>query len=369
MLANFTRYCYVNSILVTCLIVIFKHINKKDFLLNLFIMKTFLYTNRIYNILSICAVFFAISNISAQEMIQGGSMEANDSNSWTVNFTGESDQYYVAFGDTNTCAKGEGNSLRVSCEGTEYANIIISQEISLIPETEYKVSGAIKDLTGGTLDNWWAQLKLKQGTESPSDENDGIKLIGFNSYLGCLPTDALWSDEACDAYGRNSGESPALIVINSETGAVEKFINFTTPTSTESTIQYQFAILVGAYSDGSTPYPYDVLFDEISLTVVEDEPEPSAIENKNFENKINLVNYPNPCKGETTISYNIPQSSKVKLTIYNMLGKEIACLYNGYKEAGEYSIIFDTSNLNENLFVCKLEIDDKVVSSMLSVLK
>ena len=171
-------------------------------------MKTILLKKKTYKIFSFCIVFFACACVSAQDVIQGGSMEIDDKDFWTVNFTGTTDQYFVDFGSPETCAKGKGSSLRVTCEGANYANIIISQEVNLLPDTEYKVSGAIKDLTGGTLENWWAQLKLKPGAEAPDDENDGIKLIGFNYWLECLPTDALWSDEACDAYGRNDGETP-----------------------------------------------------------------------------------------------------------------------------------------------------------------
>ena len=53
-------------------------------------------------------------------------------------------------------------------------------------------------------------------------------------------------------------------------------------------------------------------------------------------------NYPNPFNPSTVIDYSIPVASPVKLTVYNMLGSEVATLVNEYKEAGNHSIEFST---------------------------
>jgi len=60
-------------------------------------------------------------------------------------------------------------------------------------------------------------------------------------------------------------------------------------------------------------------------------------------------NYPNPFNPSTVIDYSIPVAGQVKLTIYNLLGSEVALLVNEYKEAGNYSVEFSTENLKDNL--------------------
>lgn len=57
-------------------------------------------------------------------------------------------------------------------------------------------------------------------------------------------------------------------------------------------------------------------------------------------------NYPNPFNPFTTIRYQIPQESKISLIVYDILGNEVAVLANNeFREAGTYSIEFNTSEL------------------------
>jgi hypothetical protein len=60
-------------------------------------------------------------------------------------------------------------------------------------------------------------------------------------------------------------------------------------------------------------------------------------------------NYPNPFNPSTTIRYSIPVVGKVKLTLYNLLGSEIAVLVNEQQEAGNHSVQFSTEVLGANL--------------------
>lgn len=55
-------------------------------------------------------------------------------------------------------------------------------------------------------------------------------------------------------------------------------------------------------------------------------------------------NYPNPFNPTTTISYSLPQSGHVELTIYNIKGEEICRLVDGYQRGGEHSISWDGTN-------------------------
>jgi len=70
-----------------------------------------------------------------------------------------------------------------------------------------------------------------------------------------------------------------------------------------------------------------------------------TILNDNGTNEINdfelKQNYPNPFNPTTTIEYNLPTSSGVKISIYNVLGKEIRTLVDDNKSAGNHRVIWD----------------------------
>lgn len=59
------------------------------------------------------------------------------------------------------------------------------------------------------------------------------------------------------------------------------------------------------------------------------------------ENFVLKQNYPNPFNPVTNIGYSIPEISKVNLTIYNSVGREVRTLVNTVQLPGEYSIAWN----------------------------
>ncbi len=65
-------------------------------------------------------------------------------------------------------------------------------------------------------------------------------------------------------------------------------------------------------------------------------------------------NYPNPFNPVTVIKYSIPLRSFVTVKVFNILGKEIASLVNETKNAGEYSVEFNGSNLSSGVYFYRI---------------
>jgi pimeloyl-ACP methyl ester carboxylesterase len=65
-------------------------------------------------------------------------------------------------------------------------------------------------------------------------------------------------------------------------------------------------------------------------------------------------NYPNPFNPATTIRYDVPQQTTVKIAVYDMIGREVATLVNETKEAGSYEVIFTASQLASGVYFYKL---------------
>ncbi len=98
------------------------------------------------------------------------------------------------------------------------------------------------------------------------------------------------------------------------------------------------------------------------ITSVEDE--------QNIPNSFELYqNYPNPFNPKTTIKFSITEPTKIKLTIYSLLGEEIKVLIDEYKNSGTHSIIFDATGLPSGVYIYSLITGNKTLSKKLILLK
>jgi hypothetical protein len=66
-------------------------------------------------------------------------------------------------------------------------------------------------------------------------------------------------------------------------------------------------------------------------------------------------NYPNPFNPSTQIRFTLQSSDVTRLTVYDVLGREVAVLVNGTLAAGSHSVTFDASNLTSGVYMYKLE--------------
>jgi hypothetical protein len=66
-------------------------------------------------------------------------------------------------------------------------------------------------------------------------------------------------------------------------------------------------------------------------------------------------NYPNPFNPTTQIKYSVPRASQVSLKVYNTLGQEVATIFEGAQQAGNYLVTFDGSGLTSGVYLYKLQ--------------
>jgi hypothetical protein len=69
-----------------------------------------------------------------------------------------------------------------------------------------------------------------------------------------------------------------------------------------------------------------------------------------------LQNYPNPFNSSTTIDFTIPKNEYISLTIYNMLGQEIATIAKGNYSSGKHQLHWDAGNLSSGIYFYRLQI-------------
>ncbi len=65
--------------------------------------------------------------------------------------------------------------------------------------------------------------------------------------------------------------------------------------------------------------------------------------------------YPNPFNPLTRIMFDVPEGSRVRLSVYDLTGLKVAELVNGYREAGRHSVTFDAARLASGMYIYRLE--------------
>ena len=85
-------------------------------------------------------------------------------------------------------------------------------------------------------------------------------------------------------------------------------------------------------------------------------------------NNINFNMYPNPTEGNTIISFNLSENKETAITVYDVLGKEIANVYNGNLNAGEHQYsIADKTKLSSGIYFIKLTVGGESFTKKLIV--
>lgn len=80
-------------------------------------------------------------------------------------------------------------------------------------------------------------------------------------------------------------------------------------------------------------------------------------------------NYPNPFNPETTISFSIPNSAHVVLKVFDVLGREVVSLVDGFEQAGAHSVRFDGSQLTSGVYFYRLVADQFTATKKLLLLR
>lgn len=66
-------------------------------------------------------------------------------------------------------------------------------------------------------------------------------------------------------------------------------------------------------------------------------------------------NYPNPFNPTTSIKYDVASRANVRLTVYDMLGKQVATLVDRTHTPGTYRVTFDASHLTSGVYILSMK--------------
>jgi len=80
-------------------------------------------------------------------------------------------------------------------------------------------------------------------------------------------------------------------------------------------------------------------------------------------------NYPNPFNPSTKITYTLPEYSEIKLSVFDVIGREIRILENTAKPAGTYTIDFNAGNLPGGIYFYRIQAGGNIAVGKMTLLK
>lgn len=80
-------------------------------------------------------------------------------------------------------------------------------------------------------------------------------------------------------------------------------------------------------------------------------------------------NYPNPFNPETKISFELPQTSFVNISVFNALGELVSTLVNKNLDAGVHSVVFEAANMNSGIYIYQLRSADVVFTKKMILIR
>ncbi len=80
-------------------------------------------------------------------------------------------------------------------------------------------------------------------------------------------------------------------------------------------------------------------------------------------------NYPNPFNPETKIQYTLKRTGKVRLSVYDIMGREVAVPVDAVQNAGKHEVAFSGVGLSSSIYFYKLQTADKSITKKMILLK
>jgi hypothetical protein len=185
-------------------------------------------------------------------------------------------------------------------------------------------------------------LQWARTYDGPVSAGDGGKLIELDDQKNVYVTGT--------SMGSTGDNEMATLKYSGSTGETIWEARYDGPsglTTTALTIDPSRNVLVGGYSQGAAGRTVIVKYGQLATSVREvGDGVPSAWSLDQ--------NYPNPFNPSTTIQFALPQLEYVTLTVYDVLGREVAVLVDGKHAAGTYNASWDASGQASGVYFYRL---------------
>jgi hypothetical protein len=210
------------------------------------------------------------------------------------------------------------------------------------------------------LDGTWTTGKA---TCSSDNSVTNQELLNFNPSTLSVTWDKLSLHQPADLITVDNNTGQVIVGSTGPAGGLQRaMVEYNADGSTVTTLVWpdiysQFFSYGGAlygmlytYSDPSVWYAAKMELPSLALHRTKPA-EPEAARPNEFSLQ---QNYPNPFNPVTTIHYELPKESVVRLAVFNVLGQQVRALVNQTEQAGYKSVQFDGSNLPSGIYFYRI---------------
>jgi|GEM_PF-6755999 len=293
---------------------------------------------------------------------------------WSVDVSGD---YAITGGPFEL----QGTSVVGSAYIYEYADTAWVQAVRLVPDQPTIIESFGSDV----VINGDVAMVGASGADNGETVAGGVYVYNRIDEVWTLTQKIVSSDgEGSDQFGRNvdfEGNCAVVGAFNANKAYIFLFDGTTwqeeailTPSMGESENGFGFDVgvsdgnvIVGTQGifiegmGGGGVFLYDNLCERIATSNESEDP---------FNLSFDLhQNYPNPFSRNTTIQYNIEQPAYVQLSVYNLLGQEVARLKEGVQSVGTHLTTWDASELASGMYIYALHVDGVRVASKRMVVR
>lgn len=197
-----------------------------------------------------------------------------------------------------------------------------------------------KNLYGGEYSTWGRSIyNTSDGGYIASGQITVSSDINSETDLWLLKINSNGEEEWSERYGESPGSEDAIYMVPCSDGYIIAGTRIFSDSRADFIVTKTKALILGSLDD-------DFLPSEFRL----------------------LQNYPNPFNPSTSISFNLPKNTYVKIDIYNSLGSVVSSLVNTYLLAGSHSVIWNGRDSKGNsvpsgVYFCELK-TEKLTSTI-----